>query len=167
MEVAMSCRGVCFAITAAQTKKLLELEGDDESLLSYVIDEIEERWDKKHLVELDKSWDAMHRCLTDGKLKYKNGKFPLSHCVLGGKPLYSEGDYIVSIKTVAEVKAVADGLKIVTKDWMQERYKKIKGYAPEWGEKDFEYTWQYFTEVREFYARAAKSKRAVIFTADQ
>ena len=34
-----------------------------------VIEEIEDRWDRDWLVETDKAWDAIHRCLTGGTLE--------------------------------------------------------------------------------------------------
>ena len=34
-------------------------------------------------------------------------------------------------------------------------------------EQDFEYTWRYFQEIRDFWLRATSEGRFVIFTADQ
>ena len=45
--------------------------------------------------ELDKSWDAIHRCLTDGTLK--PGQPPLSLAILGGQRLDDGRDFIMSL----------------------------------------------------------------------
>ncbi len=66
----MACRGVHFAITSDQVDQFLA--ADDEKVIE-LIGEIEGTWDADNLAESDKSWDAMHRCLTDGNLNYGNG----------------------------------------------------------------------------------------------
>jgi Domain of unknown function (DUF1877) len=66
----MAGRGVHFALTAEEEARLVdEPDGDDDHLID-VLGEIEERWDRDWLVETDKAWDAIHRCLTDGTLNY-------------------------------------------------------------------------------------------------
>jgi len=163
----MACRGVHFAITAAQADALAAAVGD--AAVMALVEDIEEAWDAEHLAESDKAWDAMHRCLTDGDLAYGNGSFPLSHCVLGPRQLHEGDDYIVSLVTPDEVKEVAAALASITADWFRDRYLNLlpKDYAPEYGPDDMEYTWQDLQEVREFYQKAAASGRAVVFTVDQ
>jgi uncharacterized protein DUF1877 len=163
----MPCRGVFFAVTPEQAEQLLAAK-DDERLMS-LVEKIEEAWDEEHLAQCDKAWDAMHRALTDGDLGCGNGRYPLSHCVLGPRQLHEEDDYIVSLVMPNEVQDVADSLKGITAGWFHEQYRSIvpKDYAPEYGEEDREYTWEYFQEVRQLYAKAAAAGRAVVFTVDQ
>jgi hypothetical protein len=40
---------------------------------NHLIEEIEETWEEPFVVESDKAWDAIHRCLTDGSLLYAGG----------------------------------------------------------------------------------------------
>ncbi|NLE56808.1 MAG: DUF1877 family protein, partial [Planctomycetes bacterium] len=40
-------------------------------------------------------------------------------------------------------------------------------YEMDLSDQDFEYTWAYFLEVREFYQRAAGRGLATVFTVDQ
>src|SRR5262245_10709156 len=49
------------------------------------------------------------RCTTlaDGELTWAGGDYPLNHTVLAGKLLYTGDDYIMSLKTPAQVKDVA------------------------------------------------------------
>jgi hypothetical protein len=78
----MAARAVLFALDGHAAEHLLACQDDDE--LMQLVEEIEERWDLDHLFELDKSWDVLHRCFTDGDLAFDNGDFPLSHVILGG-----------------------------------------------------------------------------------
>jgi hypothetical protein len=71
---AMGCRGVLFAITEDQARRLRAARGGDAAVLSIVQDEIEEAWDQAHLCQTDKAWDAIHRCLTDGTLVPQRAK---------------------------------------------------------------------------------------------
>ena len=163
----MACRGVLFALTPEDEQKVLSCISDEE-LLSLVQDDIEQRWEEEHLVETDKAWDAMHRCLTDGQLSFYDPT-PLALCILGGKPLYQDTQtYVVSHKTVRQAQEASDAAAKVTKGWLRERYFKLTSdYGFPLTEEDFEYTWEYFEGVRDFYLKAARDGRAVIFTVDQ
>jgi hypothetical protein len=121
------------------------------------------------LAECDKAWDALHRCLTDGKLEYGNGPYPLNHCVLSPQQLHRGDDYIISLVSPKNVQEVAGALKDVTIEWFQQQYRTVvpKDYAFEYGEEDLEYTWDWFQGVRDLYIKAAERGRAVIFTVDQ
>jgi hypothetical protein len=163
----MACRGVFFAITPGQANALLAAN-DDDSVIA-LIEAIEETWDKDNLAECDKAWDAMHRCLTDGRLEYGNGPDPLNHCVLGPRQLHQGDSYIVSLVSAEKVREIAAVLKDVTEEWFRQQYRTIvpTDYAPEYGEQDLDYTWDWFKGVRELYTKAAEEGRAVIFTVDQ
>src|SRR5262245_39824318 len=114
-----------------------------------LVEAIEQRWDADTLAECDKSWDAMHRCLTDGRLEDGSGAYPFSHVVLGPRQLHSGGDYIVSLVEPAEVRDVAAALSNVASEWFAERYRRLvpKNYSPNYGDQDLEYTWSWFENV--------------------
>jgi len=163
----MSARGVHFALTPTQAKQLLAAKSDRK--LMGLIDEIEETWEQPFVVETDKAWDAMHRCLTDGSLLYVSGEYPLNHCICGGRQLVRGRDYTVSFVSRPQVKDVAAALAKVIKAWLRKRYDKIDpdDYDEvEMGDEDFRYTWDNFLAVRRFYKKAAEAGRAVIFTVD-
>lgn len=169
----MACRGVYFALTDEDTKKLLDAK-DDDAVMQVIQEDIEERWDKDWLCEVDKSWDAMHRCLTNGSLNCK-GTDPLEKCVLGGKQLHKGNQYIVSFLSPEDVAAISQALEKINKEWFRKKYFGLKkkflcfdtsDYSPI-SEEDFEYTWDYFEETREFYKKTASAKRSSIFTVDQ
>src|SRR5262245_2036429 len=116
-----------------------------------IVEEIEEAWNEDFLAESDKAWDAMHRCLTDGSLMYETGEYPLNHVICGGRQLYDGDDCTVSLVTPEQVKDVAAALASVTKPWLRDRYFSLlnpEEYDGEVGEEDFEYTWDWFENVR-------------------
>ena len=158
-------------MTEAQAKQLASFKSDTDRL-AFLQEELEEKIfeEAPELAgESDKAWDAIHRCLTDGNLAYDNGEFPLSHVVLGGVPLYYEGDYIMSLKKPKEVGKIADALNKITEQWLRERYFKIPegDYGVPLSDEDFQYTWDWLANIKALYARAAERGAYVLFTADQ
>ncbi len=163
----MSARGVHFAVTAAQEKALLAAKSDRK--LMELVEEIEQAWEEPFVSETDKAWNALHRCLTDGSLRYKSGEYPLNHCICGGRQLFRGRDYTVAFVSAPQVKNVAAALAKTTKPWMRKRYDQMdpEEYDEvEMGDEDFEYTWENFLGLRRFYQKAAEAGRAVIFTVD-
>jgi len=164
----MACRGVHFAITDDQLERLLAASSDDE-VIEVIQEDIEAEWEEDWLRETDKAWDAIHRCLTDGKLGFENGTFPLNAVILGGKQLYRGEDYIVSLVEPKFVPLVAEALCAVDQEALRQGYERISqaNYDGEIGEEDFEYTWQWFKELPGLFREAAAAKRAVVFSVDQ
>ena len=167
----MSCLGVHFALTVEEAEALEGFDDEQERLM-FVQEELEGRYleePKPYAAESDKAWDAMHTALSDGLLSWNGGSFPLNHVVLGGKQLYSDDDYIMSLKTPEQVQAIATALEALTETDFRERYNRIdaKRYGGDLGEEDFEYTWSWFEGVRDLYLRAADQGRFVLFTATQ
>jgi hypothetical protein len=164
----MACRGVHFAITNDQLQRLLAASSDDD-VLEVMQEDVEEAWEEEWLRETDKAWDAIHRCLTDGKLGFGNGSFPLNAVVLGGKQLYRGEDYIISLVEPKSVLLVAEALDAVDREVLRQGYERIAqtDYDGEIGEEDFEYTWHWFKELPGLFCKAAAAKRAVVFSVDQ
>jgi hypothetical protein len=167
----MGCLGVHFALTEKEVADLRSLP-DEQARLDHLKEVIEETYFGEHpdlKAESDKSWDAMHRTLADGQLAWIGGEYPLNHIVLAGELLYTESDYIMSLKTPQQVQDIAAALPGITEAEFRRRYfamdPKSYGFPP--SEEDFGYTWEWFQGVRELYARAAKEGRYVLFTADQ
>jgi hypothetical protein len=164
----MACRGVHFAITAEESTGLLSAP-DDEAVLALVQDVIEEKWDEDWLYQSDKSWDAIHRCLTDGTLRQGRGTYPLKLAVLGGRRLYSADDYIIALISQHETRDVAVALTAIPVDRLKARYDAIDAVsygAPKTAD-DWEYIWENFVGLAEFYRKAAAAGRCVLFTVDQ
>lgn len=166
----MACRGVLFSIDEA-TALALRTAASDEDRLDLVQEDIEEDCLGNHpewAAETDKSWDFLHRALTDGQLGWDNGSFPLNHVVLGGEQLYSGDDYVMSLKSPDQVAAVAEALRAISEDELRRGFRQIPAADLEHSyEEDFEYTWSWFDGLRAFWERAAKERRYVLFTVDQ
>ena len=150
----MSCLGVHFALTPDEVSQLRSFESDDERLahLQEVIEEDYLSEENQLAVESDRAWDAMHRILSDGKLTWDGGNFPLNHVVLAGDLLYFGSDYIMSLKTPEQVKAIAEALSTVSFADFKSRYFSIdaEDYGFPLTDDDLSYTWEWFQGVREF-----------------
>lgn len=166
----MACRGVFFALSPAQREHLLALSSDSERL-EYIQEDIEAAWDEPHLLETDKAWDAIHRCLTDGTLTPAPNSGPLSKLILGGKQLHSDTQtYIVNLVEHDELSPILAALETVSPAWMKNQYEQLRGtdYPQELiSEQDWQYTWDWFSGIPDFIARADREGRSVIFTVDQ
>jgi hypothetical protein len=167
----MGCLGVHFALTADHVDAI-ESIADEVDRLEYLQEQIEQPFfeePKTYVAESDKSWDAMHRTLADGRLTWTGGTYPLNHTVLGGKNLYPGDDFIMSLKTPQQVQEVAAALAQLTEGDFRQRYNLIDvdSYGTALDDEDFDYTWSWFQGVRDLYSRAAAENRYVLFTADQ
>ncbi len=165
----MAARGVHFALSETEVAALRAV--GDEARLAHVSEKIEEPLftSAKHYVsESDKAWDAMHRALTDGELTWDGGTYPLNHTVLAGEMLYANDDYILSLKTPGQVRDIAAALEKLTREDFRRRYDAINplSYDGELDDEDFDYTWAWFTNVRDLYRRAAQDGRYVLFSVD-
>ena len=170
----MACRGVFFALTKEEEEKLLAAPNSD-AVVEIITEEIEERWDPEWLVEMDKSWDAVHRCLGDGSLSRSQSSLT-SKAVLGGRQLTSDADWIMSYLTADEVKQVAAAIAGIDQLEFRRRYFALKkkflwvdrtDYDGPIGEEDFEYSWSNFEEMRVFFSKVAAAHRAIVFSVDQ
>lgn len=164
----MSCLGVHFALSDQETKLLIDK--NERGRLEFVQEVLEETYlTTPYAAQTDKSWDAMHRLLSDGCLTSDGGEYPLNHTILAGRILYTKNDYIMSLKTPDQVKDIAQALRALTEESFRARYQTIPAgnYDAELSEDDFGYTWSWFQDVRELYALAAVENKHVLFTADQ
>jgi len=167
----MSCLGVHFSLSEQEVRKLKSFE-DDGVRLEYFQSELEEEYFAEHedrIAQSDKAWDAMHRVLSDGDLSYATGPYPLRLAIIGGEPIYAGDDYIMSLKTPAEVTDIARALALITKDEFRQKYDAVdpNKYDFPKSQEDFDYTWEWFTGVVAFYKKASDEGRWVLFSADQ
>src|SRR5262245_37064520 len=131
----MACRGVFFSLDGEQTRRITAARNDEE--LMAVIEQVESAWDADHLAECDKSWDAMHRSLSDGTLNWNAGDYPLNQVVLGGPSLYKGRGYIVCLKDITCVRDIATAVRGIDRSLFEQWYDmKANDYAPEFGEDD-------------------------------
>lgn len=167
----MACLGVLFSLDGKTVSQLKSFKSDEDRLafLQEGIEETIMESEPERFAEFDKSWEALHRSLTDGKFKWDNGTFPLNHVILGGQQIYYEEDYIMSLKTPEQVEKIAEAIVTISRQDLRKGYDKIdsKDYGFDLTDEDFEYMWTWFQDSLEFWKKAASEKRYVLFTADQ
>jgi uncharacterized protein DUF1877 len=164
----MSQRSVFFALLEADAARLRDARTDAD-LLAIVQDDIEERWDVAWLFQADKAWAGLHRCLTDGRLEFTNGPYPLNACVLGGEQLHRGDGYVVSLLRPEQVRDVAEALARIDAEWLRKRYFAMReeDYGAPLSEEDLAYIIQDgFVGLPEFFAKVAEAGRSMIFTVD-
>lgn len=169
----MSCLGVHFALTTPEIEQLRAIPTDEDRIecLRAVIEPHYFSENQMWMVESGKSWDAIHRVLTDGQLEEDGGTYPLNHTILGGEALCSgfDFDYVMSFKTVEQVMDIAAALSGISEEDFRERYLKIdrEDYAEPLSAEDLAASWDAFLAVRDLYLRSATESRGVLFTVDQ
>ena len=167
----MSCLGSLVALTAEQRAKLEALPNGEERY--FYVDSVKEEAGEEFWQYLDKSWDALHRCLAQGtpgseQLDTEWGTYPLNLAIIGGKEMSDDDNYIVSLIEPEQLPDIAAALKDITEEQFAALYwRHCEGAFPEYGEEDLEFSMEYFEEMRDFFARVAPTGRAVVFTADQ
>lgn len=170
----MGCLGVLFAVEEKEIHHLKGLPRQERP--DYVSHELEETYfgeRREKVQELDKSWDAMHRVLTDGQLLFGDHCRPLSGVILGGQVLYGdredEEDYIITCKSPEQAAEIGAAIEQVTEQEFRRKYFDLNQEEYEYplSEEDFGYTWAYFIESIPFWKRAAAAGNYVLFTVDQ
>jgi hypothetical protein len=133
------------------------------AFLALVCEHIRKPWSEG----VDKVWDPIHRCLTDGEFHY--GRTPLYRCVLGPKNWLGEANWhFLNYVKPEDVQRVSAALAKLERPFLRSNYDKIEpaGYTWEKGHEDFGFAWDFFKRVRRFYHRAAGEGRAVLFSCD-
>ena len=180
----MGCIAVLFALNEQDVEKLRLINRKDRA--DYMHEEIEELFYnrfREYLCDLDKSWDAMHRMLTDGNLNFENTYQPLCNVIFSGEFIYGlmrepsgeviipedEEDEYMILKTPEQVAEIAKALPNKTKEECRKYYYMIdeEDYGMKLDEEDFEYTWENLEYSLDFWKRAAEEKRYVLFTVDR
>jgi hypothetical protein len=167
----MPRRGTFYAITPDEAERLLALVGNDAELAKecmelYTI----ERQRMRFISPVDHSWEVLHRCLGDAAMRDVGaGTTPLAWCVLGGKSLHQGKEFIVCYVTPEQTAQVAEELDDIEIDWLVDRYRTLPGagYTGPFDNENFMYSWDYFTNVRNLYSKAAADGRGVVFVTDQ
>lgn len=118
------------------------------------------------ILELKRTWDPIHRCLTDGSLDPEAGEFPLSHVVLGGKKLHHGDDYAAMVIRPDMVTFIAEAVHGIKEHDFRLRFFALgdKGYDQPITEKDYALVWHSMQEIRTFFEYCDDERLAVLFT---
>lgn len=163
----MACRGYFLALDEPCTALLLAQDGNDE-WLSEVIQELDMSDAPDHC-DVDRAWDGIHRCLTEGELGGEDGRYPLNAVVLGGLPMHRGDDYVVSFNTSAEVRDVAAALTDLDLEPFIARYWTLdpNEYGAAIDQGGLDYLTYYLREITRFYQQAAQAGWSTVFVVDQ
>lgn len=147
----------------------------DSSLLESTVysDEPEEETgvENEKLIDIDKAWDGILFLLTGSG--FANAAHPLARIFFSGQIIDEEQDLgygPAHYLTPAQVSELNDEISNITVDSLRQKYNpkrmtELEVYPAMWendGDEEFEYLSQYFTNVQEFYAEAAKNGEAVV-----
>lgn len=161
---AATLRAGHYALTAEQAARLKAIPGLSGGNLLAFVDEIrnKEGGDWAHAT---KSWDPIHRCLTDGELSFGND--PLHRCILGDVNLLETEGCVANLLSADEVESVAAVIKDLDRTWFRRKYDAIDTATyGELSDDDFNTTWKGFQKLQGFYQKAAAERRDMLFLAE-
>ncbi len=166
----MAWRGVHFAIDEATLIGLLSTSAAGRA--DFVANEIEENWDAHFATETDKAWPLIHASLqgsdpeADGLERMYDE--PVSWAVLGREFLDSDPSYLIALIRSQDVSAVANFLNGMSADDIVGRLSAAIDHfgCKNVGAAEARYAGEWFPNLQQFFQRAAKAKRHVIFTVD-
>jgi hypothetical protein len=150
------------------TKADLDAYLNDSSLLEESVynDEV----DNPNLVDLDKSWDGILFLLTGQNVA--NTEHPLAKVLFSGQLIDEEQDlgygpaHYLTPEQVVELNAQIANISIadLKQKYDPKKMNEIEVYPSIWDEGDeaFDYLAQYFKDLQQVYADAAKNGEAVI-----
>jgi hypothetical protein len=171
LAVSTTANACCIGIYLALDPKTAQgLRGLSHESLSARVSALSNTISGADKLDIDESWDAMHRALTNGKLeKSPNAHPPTSYAVLGGESLWDRDDWIVILITAGQVRAAASAIQPITREEFHARYDRIDvaTYDVPLSEDDFLYTWRNFVDVKGAFARWAKEGKWLLFVAAQ
>ena len=119
------------------------------------------------LVDCKRTWDAIHRCLTEGTLDPSAGEVPMNHAVLGGKQLHKGTDFIAVLVRPDLTPFVAEALHDMKEPEFRKRFFALgdHGYDQPINEKEYTLVWHHVQELRAFFEYCSEERFAVLFTA--
>lgn len=144
----------------------------DDASLKTLLEEFKNSKDMRkngQMVECKHTWDAIHRCLTEGELDPQGGEMPLNHVVLGGKQLQKGDDYWAVLVRPDVTLFVAEALHELKEPDFRQKFFALAGtsYDQPINEKEYALAWHHVQELRLFYEYCAEERFAVVFTANR
>ena len=162
----MSRLGVFYALNEEELQALRDLP--EEERFQYMLDEIESRlFGGEFGCEMDKAWEGVQYCLGGGVWSEEN-RVPLS-IVFGGEFLVNRPDEIITLKTHRDIGEILEFLSGHDLEaLLRANFEKIpqKDYSLPRDGENLEYLIGWSRGLRDFYERASRARRQVIFTVD-
>ena len=168
----MAGSGILFAVDKDTVDRLRKTDmAKRREFVSRELDEVYFDEYPERTCELEDSWEAIHRALTDGSFCFDCEGLPLGLAVLGGEVLYFDGkkydDHIITAKTPEQAKAVYEGLSALDEKAFAKGYAKIPAEEyPDKSDEDCESAYEYLQDSVSFWRYAAQNGLWVLFTAE-
>ena len=163
----MDGSGFHIALSRDHAKKLFGLKDDD--TLKAVVEELKNSPELNkagRVLNVGNTWNALHRCLTDGELDPEGGEFPLNHVVLGGKHLHQGKDYFAVLVRPDIVTFIDTELTEIKQTELRQKFFALnaESYTLPRGEKEFAELWRQLLRLRTFFEDCSQNRDAVLFT---
>lgn len=161
-------RGYHIALDREHAKELFGIKED--AALRKFLEDLRGRAEMKksgRVLDTGTTWDAIHRCLTEGELDPAGGEFPLNHAILGGKQLYKGTDSTAVLVRPDMTRFIAAALGEFDEEGVRPKFFALAGgsYTQPVDEKHFMQTWRMIQDLQIFFDAAAENLEAVVFTA--
>ncbi|MFT7639836.1 MAG: hypothetical protein ACI9G1_001574 [Pirellulaceae bacterium] len=148
--------------------KVLFSNRDPESIIATVNGflESEEKRFTGCILDLEKNWNPIHRCLSDGSIDPNAGEQPLNHTILGGRHLYHQADRFVVLVRPDMVRHVAEALAKADVSQLEAKHKELPSDVLEESD-DWPTVKTALQRIAALYKEAADDGNAVVFTAER
>lgn len=158
--------GVHFALSDHVATELLDARGNDDRL-DALVEDIEETGRSEFSCDTDKAWDPILCSLSDGGYQRAPENWPACGVILGDEDLNTNtDDQLITYMTPNRVAEVASYLAEITEFEFGAGYDAmpLDDRNPEYGVDERTYAWGWLQEVVDFFQRAARDDRHVVFT---
>ncbi|PCK29057.1 MULTISPECIES: DUF1877 family protein [Rhodococcus] len=158
--------GVHFALSDSVAAELLDARGDDDKL-GAVVEDIEETGRSEFSCDTDKAWDPILCALSSTGYERVSENWPAYGVILGDEDLNTDtDDQLVTYLAPDRVAEVSSYLAEITESEFGVRYDAmpLDDRNPEYGSDERGYAWGWLQEVANFFQRAARERRHVVFT---
>lgn len=158
--------GVHFALSDRVAAELLDARGDDVRL-GAVVEDIEETGRSEFSCDTDKAWDPILCSLSRAGYQRTPENWPAYGVILGDEDLNTDtDDQLITYLTPDRVAEVAAHLAGITESAFGAGYDTmpLDDRNPEYGADERTYAWGWLQEVLDFFQRATRDDRHVVFT---
>lgn len=159
--------GYHFALSRENAKRIFAAKGGEE--IGALIAEFHGSKEMKansQILPLKRTWDAIHRCLTEGELDPAGGDFPMNHVILGGKVIHNGDDYIAVVIRPDMLTFITEALHDLKEPEFRAKFFALgaKGYDQPLTDKEYALVWNALQEINGFFAYCEEERVAVLFT---
>ncbi|MGW0042324.1 DUF1877 family protein [Rhodococcus sp. NPDC003348] len=158
--------GVHFALSDRLAAELLDARGDD-GRLGGVVEDIEETGRAEFSCDTDKAWDPILCALSSAGYQRVPENWPAYGVILGDEDLNTDtDDQLITYLAPDRVGEVAGYLTGITESDFGAGYDAmpLDDRNPEYGADERAYAWGWLQEVKDFFQRADRDDRHVVFT---